>query len=109
MLVNVNGETKELMSRDENGIECTADIMGGASDYRPGHDEDGRPILSEDDYDWWKKYLDTLQADEAKKAEMIEEYGSAAVEKALNEAFNGINDFDDHHWAYEAAWEALSE
>lgn len=111
MIINETGEHKTLSIIDQaTGVDWANDLIGnsGAIGEYINYDEDAEAYrIDHDNYDWWADYIDTLEADEAELAGLRENYDSDTIQAALNEAFAGINDYDDHHGAYQAAFAAI--
>lgn len=62
MRVLVNGEARELMAVDENGLEWTEDLMGNHGVFvgRGYNEELGAYEISEDAYIWWEDVIEKM-------------------------------------------------
>ena len=58
MKVIVNGEVRDLEYNTTSELDITRDVIGGYESFP--HDEDGRWIMTEEQYDWWIDEIDKL-------------------------------------------------
>ena len=54
MVINIDGEIKELVITDSNGIEWTRDLLGNHNIYA---DEDGIVHMDKENFEWWTDYI----------------------------------------------------
>lgn len=94
IVIKDTGEERTLEYRDANGINWAADFVGN-SDGINETDDDGRVVMSADDYAWW---TDTIQAHQRMDAELDEyrrRYGSTAVQSCLDATYAADCDLED--------------
>jgi hypothetical protein len=94
---------KELHIYDNNGIDWVEDCIGNAGGLHYDRELDAC-TMTQAEFDWWADYLDKAQADYNEEQELRALYGSNAVLRILDDEFRGVNDYDDHHAAYQRAF-----
>jgi hypothetical protein len=103
IIIKETGKREELHIYDNNGIDWVQDCIGNSGAQFDCNDN-GEYTMTQDDYDWWADYLDKAQADYDEEQELRAQYGSDAVLRILDDEFWGVNDYDDHHAAYQRAF-----
>ena len=66
------GEMKDLTIRDSNNTEWTYDLLGNAN-ATVYNEELEVHEMSQDDFDWWKEYINDNINDESQLVELAEE------------------------------------
>jgi len=102
----VNGKEKEIEMRDENGIDWSDDFVGNNS-HGIARDDEGRWIVSEDDYNWWASTIAAHEEMTQQIRRYKNEYGNDAVDQQLTRMFNG--DLEDWPGDVSRALSALSD
>ena len=94
IVIKETNEERTLEYRDANGINWAADFVGNSSAIVEV-DDDGRVVMSANDYGWW---TDTIQAHQRMDAELDEyrdRYGSTAVQSCLDTTHAADCDLED--------------
>lgn len=84
IIIKETGEERKLEYRDANGINWAADFVGNSNGINEV-DDDGRVVMSADDYTWWTDTITAHQGMEAELDEYRDRYGVDAVETCLEE------------------------
>jgi hypothetical protein len=108
-LINETNETKEL-NCIMNGINITEDVIGNSGaigDYIKYDSTAEMYLISKQDYNWWKEYIDQFTLDQEKLESLRENYDIEAIDEIVENEFDGINDYEDHHTAYERVFERI--
>lgn len=57
--IKETGELKELVATDQDtGCEWTANLIEAG---QMEHDEDGNPVMEQDDFDWWVDIIERIK------------------------------------------------
>ena len=108
VIIKETGKEEILETRDENGIEWTNDLLGnaGISLY---NDKTEQNEISQDDFEWWKNYINNYENDSEEIEELAEELGiekSIIVDKITKE----LNcDMEDEHAIIQRILEEIRE
>lgn len=81
----VNGQVKSLEMRDENGIDWSADLIGGTS-HGMARDDEGNYIATQEDFEWWEKMITEYQAMESVIKQYKDKYGTDEVDEWLQQS-----------------------
>jgi len=76
VIINETQKKEDLTIIDSN-IEWTLDLLGNCG-VNPSYD--GQYHMDQEDYAWWKKYIEGCNATEQEIASLIEETGAPAEE-----------------------------
>jgi hypothetical protein len=96
-----SGKIEELEAVSSSGVEFTRDLLGN-NDALHFNDDTDEFEMKEEDFDWWKEYIDNYNSDEIKKEEIIEELndleldGKEIVETVLSNTEFGCDLSDEH-------------
>lgn len=63
---------ENLVARNENGIEFTADLIEAGN---LSHLDDGTPVMSQADFDWWTEYIVNDQLTKANARKLADDTG----------------------------------
>lgn len=115
--INETREKKELKIIDSNGVNWINDLIGNSGavgDYIKFDEDEEIFLINESDFNWWKEYVNNLSSDLEEEQKLKEkcienDIDPDVVFKIVNEEFTGINDYEYHHTAYQAAFERIRE
>jgi hypothetical protein len=79
--IKETGEIKSLTIRDDNNIDWTADLITSA---RFDHNDDGDPIMTQADYEWWKNYINEHEQTESDIEVLAEELEDSGIERQFD-------------------------
>lgn len=107
VIIEEIGKLADLSIYNENGVDWACDLIGNAT-YDLKRDEDGNPILSEADYEWWEDYISDAAADNDELVELRNTYDRDEVDEILRQEWeNDGNDYDRHHLLNQTAFERI--
>jgi len=111
--IKETGEMKNLTIKDDNNIDWTADLITAGS---MDHNDDGNPIMTQADFDWWSEYINDSYKTETEVEELVEKLEDSGIECPLEDGWNTYvnakiaenagNDYDCHR---RDAVEAMNE
>jgi hypothetical protein len=90
------GEIRELNISDKNGTNWTNDLILNVESLNY-NDESEAYEMTQEQYNWWKQYVEDYEADEKEAAELAEELG--IEEHLIWDKYNEYHtcDYGDHH------------
>lgn len=96
--IKETGEIKELVITGTNGIEWTNDLLGN-NGVLTWNKETEQHEMSQDDFDWWKEYIDNYEDDTLRAEELAIDLGIevSVINERIAEAMEGYNDLDMEH------------
>lgn len=100
IIVKETNERHCLYARDPaTGADYTLDLLNAKTSL-PYDEMRGAYLMGKSEYEWWSTYICQQQADERAIYHLRKKYGNDVVNQSLTIAFDGIEDFNDHHRAY---------
>lgn len=94
--IKETGKIEELVIKDSNNIEWTADLIGNVEGLNCPEGSDA-PVMSQQSFEWWSEYIKNYEADEKEATELAEELD--IEESLIWERYNDYPtcDYSDHH------------
>ena len=90
----VNGEERDLRMIDSNGIDQSGDFIGNTY-HGMDHDEEGRYIASEEEYQWWADMIVSYEGMQEQINEAYEKYGREEIDSYLQKVHAFDCDLED--------------
>lgn len=107
IVIKETGEKEEL-SVWNNGIEWTTDLMGNAG-MHPWNQQNDQYEMNQEDFDWWKKYIDNYNADEKAIEELADELGISTSDINMRIQMEMNCDMEDEHQAKQDILKSIKE
>lgn len=86
----VNGQEKTLEMRAANGIDWSADFIAtGEQDWEC--DDDGRYIVTQEDFEWWENMITEWQYMESIIADYKDQFDRDEVDQVVNDTVGGYD------------------
>lgn len=112
--IRETGKLETLSTIDrKSGVNWTGDLVGNSGAFADGQfewsDEDDAYLVSQDDYDWWVKYISDLETTEAEAEALAERLGISVddVMDRIGEYQDG--DYDSHRHQAQRAMQNLED
>lgn len=113
MIINETGVQESLSIIDsESGIDWTEDLIGNTGaigNYIQYDKKINAYHISQENFDWWANYIKSAQEDSDKLEELKDLYEYADMQRIIEEEFDGINDYGDHHNTYQEAFRRIED
>ena len=86
----VNGEEKTVIMLGSNNIDWSADFIGNTN-HGMKHDDEGRYIASQEEYDWWENMIAEWQHMESVIEDCKEANDPEEVQQVVNDTMGGFD------------------
>ena len=106
--IKETGEVKELNIFDKNGINWTNDLILGVEEVRYNRETEMYE-MEQEQYDWWKEYIENFEADEEKASILAGEL--EIDESEIWDRYNSYHttDYCDHHGIKQTIFKEMRE
>jgi gas vesicle protein len=91
------GAIKPLHATMRNGLDWTEDLLGNSDALHRNPKTGEVEMETEEEYAWWKEYIENLENDDKEVLELAEELDMDVSEIDGQIADSLTNDYSDHH------------
>lgn len=106
--IKETNEVMELAIYDKNGIEWTADLMGGFDELKYNTETEEYEMTKEN-YEWWQEYIANYTKDAEETEELAQDLG--IDEQVIWDRVNSYHtcDYGDHHAIKQAVLQSFKK